>query len=65
MAHVLDRRFSSGSGYAVRHAAACVSLQDALAQYEEAVKRGEAASDPLLDTFREHRDAARKKLARR
>ena len=40
-------------------------LEDALARYEEAVKRGEAANDPLLDTFRVHRDAARKKLADR
>ena len=37
-------------------------LREALTQYEEAVKRGEAAADPLLDAFREHRDAARKKI---
>ncbi len=37
--------------------------QEALAQYEEAVKRGEAAGDPLLDAFRQHRDAARKKVS--
>jgi predicted alpha/beta superfamily hydrolase len=40
-------------------------LDDALAQYEEAVKRGEAAGDPLLDAFRQHRDAARRKTAER
>lgn len=40
-------------------------LRQALEQYEEAVKRGEAANDPLLEAFREHRDGARKKLAGR
>lgn len=39
-------------------------LRDALVQYEEAVKRGEAAADPLLDAFRQHRDEVRRKLAR-
>jgi predicted alpha/beta superfamily hydrolase len=38
------------------------SLREALAHYEEAVKRAEAASDPLLDEFRRHRDEARRKL---
>lgn len=38
-------------------------LKDALIQYEQAVTRGEAAKDPLLDTFRTHRDAAQKKMA--
>jgi uncharacterized protein len=38
-------------------------LDEALAKYEEAVKRAEAGKDPLLDTFRAHRDAVRKKLA--
>lgn len=32
----------------------------ALAQFEEAVRRGEASKDPLLPTFRQHRDALRK-----
>lgn len=40
-------------------------LDDALAKYEEAIRRGEADKDPLLDAFRAHRDAARKKLAER
>ena len=39
--------------------------REALEQYEEAVKRGEAAGDPLLDTFRANRDAARKRLSSR
>ncbi len=38
-------------------------VDEALAKYEEAIKRGEAGKDPLLDAFRAHRDAARKKLA--
>ena len=40
-------------------------LDDALAKYEEAIKRAEADKDPLLDIFRAHRDAARKKIAER
>jgi pimeloyl-ACP methyl ester carboxylesterase len=40
-------------------------LDDALAKYEEAIRRGEAAKDPLLDAFRAHRDAVRKKLGER
>ena len=40
-------------------------LDEALAKYEEAIKRGEAGKDPLLDAFRAHRDAARKKMAER
>jgi tetratricopeptide (TPR) repeat protein len=39
-------------------------LPEALEQYEEAVKRGESASDPALDIFRQHRDAAKQKLNR-
>ena len=38
-------------------------LDDAMAKYEEAVRRGEAVKDPLLDAFRAHRDAVRKTLA--
>jgi predicted alpha/beta superfamily hydrolase len=38
-------------------------LRDALVQFEQAVTRGEATSDPALDIFRQHRDAARQKLA--
>lgn len=38
---------------------------EALAQYEEAVRRGEATSDPLLQAFRQHRDALRTSLAAR
>ena len=38
-------------------------FDEALAKYEEAIKRGEVDKDPLLDAFRAHRDAARKKLA--
>ena len=33
---------------------------EALAQYEEAIRRGEALKDPLVDAFRQHRDALRK-----
>ena len=40
-------------------------LDDALAKYEEAIRRAEADKDPLLDTFRAHRDAARRKVAER
>lgn len=40
-------------------------LDDALARYEEAIRRAEANKDPLLDIFRVHRDAVRKKLAER
>ena len=40
-------------------------LDDALAKYEEAIKRAEADKDPLLETFRAHRDGARKKMAQR
>jgi len=40
-------------------------LDDAKAKYEEAVRRGEAVKDPLLDAFRVHRDTVRKKLAER
>jgi len=39
-------------------------LDDALAKYEEAIKRAEADKDPLLDTFRAHRDTLRKTLTR-
>jgi uncharacterized protein len=39
-------------------------LREALEQYEEAVKRGEATSDPVLDEFRRHRDEVRRKLER-
>lgn len=37
-------------------------LRAALENYEEAVKRGEASSDPGLAEFRRHRDALRQKL---
>lgn len=40
-------------------------LEDALAKYEEAITRAEAGKDPLLDIFRGHRDAVRKKIAQR
>jgi predicted alpha/beta superfamily hydrolase len=40
-------------------------LDDALAKYGEAIRRAEADKDPLLDTFRAHRDAVRKRLAER
>ena len=40
-------------------------LDDALAKYEDAIRRAEAGTDPLLDTFRAHREAARKKVAER
>jgi hypothetical protein len=40
-------------------------LDDALAKYEEAIRRAESDKDPLLDVFRAHRDAARKKIADR
>lgn len=40
-------------------------LDDALAKFEEAIRRAEADKDPLLDTFRAHRDAVRKRLAER
>lgn len=40
-------------------------LDEALARYEEAIRRAEADKDPLLDVFRAHRDAARKKIAER
>lgn len=39
-------------------------LDDALARYEEAIRRAEAAKDPLLE-ISSHRDAVRKKLAER
>jgi len=35
---------------------------EALAQYEEALRRGEAAKDPVAGAFREHRDALRAKM---
>ena len=38
-------------------------LDEALAKYQEAVKRAEADKDPLLDTFRAHRDAMQKRIA--
>ena len=38
-------------------------LDEAKAKYEEAVRRGEAVTDPLLDAFRAHRDAVGKRLA--
>ena len=38
-------------------------LDDALAKYEEAIKRAEAGKDPLLEAFIQHRDAVRRKLA--
>lgn len=34
--------------------------EEALAQFEEAVRRGEASNDPLVQAFRQHRDALRK-----
>ena len=33
-------------------------------EYEEAIKRGEAAKDPLLDAFRAHRDACAQEAGR-
>lgn len=38
-------------------------LTDALARYEEAVRRGEASKDPALDVYREHRDRLRARLS--
>jgi uncharacterized protein len=38
-------------------------LDDAMAKYEEAIKRVEAGEDPLREAFIQHRDALRKKLA--
>jgi uncharacterized protein len=35
---------------------------EALAQFEEAVRRGEASNDPLVQVFRQHRDAMQKAL---
>jgi len=40
-------------------------LDEALAKYEEAIRRAEAAGDTLLDAFVQHRDALRKKMAAR
>jgi predicted alpha/beta superfamily hydrolase len=40
-------------------------LDEALAKYDEAVRRAEAAGDSLLDAFIQHRDALRKKIAER
>lgn len=37
-------------------------LQEARDRYAEAVKRGEASKDPLLDAFKQHLDAIGKKL---
>ena len=39
-------------------------LDDAMEQYEEAIKRAEAGKDPLLEAFIQHRDALRKKVAK-
>lgn len=40
-------------------------LDAALAKYEEAVRRGEAAKEPLLEAFQQHRDALRRKVSER
>jgi tetratricopeptide (TPR) repeat protein len=40
-------------------------LDDALAKYEEAIRRAEVAKDPLLEAFQQHRDALRRKVAER
>jgi predicted alpha/beta superfamily hydrolase len=38
-------------------------LDEALARTEEAVRRGKATDDPLLETFTEHRDRLRKQVS--